>query len=52
MSFSNASIEALAPCGVGHGPPIRAEACTRLPFRLFSEVVHRRVDNRCACASR
>ena len=39
-----------APRRIRPGPPIRAEACTRLPFRLFSEVVHRFVDNRGACA--
>ena len=35
-----------APCRIRPGPPIRAEACTHLPFRLFSEVVHRFVDDR------
>ena len=46
MSFSNASMERHAPCRIRPGPPIRAEACTHLPFRLFSEVVHRFVDDR------
>ena len=35
-----------APCRIRLGPPIRAEACTRLAFRLFTEVVHLGIDNR------
>ena len=50
MSFINESIEVTAPCRIRQGPPIRAEACTHFSFRLFSEVVHRFVDNRRACA--
>src|SRR5580765_3909518 len=29
-----------APGGVRNRPPIRAKACTNLPFRLYLEVVH------------
>ena len=38
--------------GVGPGPPIRAEARTRLAFRLLSEVPHRFVDDRDAACVR
>ncbi len=46
MSFSNASMEVAAPAAYAARPPIRAEARTRLSFRLFLEVVHRLLDNR------
>src|SRR5262245_56614114 len=39
-----------APGCIGTVPPIRAEPCTRLPFGLVSQVMHRLVDNRDACA--
>jgi hypothetical protein len=35
---------------IGPGPPSGAEACTHLPFRLFSEIAHRVVDHRDACS--
>ena len=50
MSFINESIEVAAPRRIGPGPPIRAEACTHLSFRLLSKVVHRFVDDRGAGA--
>jgi len=39
-----------APRCIGLRPPIRAKACPRLSFRLFSEVSHRGIDNRDTCA--
>ena len=50
MSFSSASIGHRCACRIRRGPLIRAEACAHLSFRLFSEVVHRCVDNRRTCA--
>ena len=50
MSFINESMEVTAPCRIRPGPPIRAEACTHLSFRLVFEVVHRFIDNRGAGA--
>ena len=50
MSFSKRIDRSPTPRRIRPGPPIRAEACTQVPFGLFSEVVHRFIDNRGTCA--
>ena len=39
----------LAPCRIRLSPPVRAEPGTRLPFRLFSEIVHPGTDESDTC---
>src|SRR5687768_12746767 len=39
-----------ASCGIREGPPLGAEARTRLPFRVFLEIAYRFENNPGTCA--